>query len=145
MQKISTPMLVVAAALIAPDRSVLLQRRPFGAVHGGLWEFPGGKVSDGESPEMALVRELSEELDIVVDSAELKPLAFASGLTAGEAPARPLVILFYTCMKWEGEPRCAEGAELGWYGPENIGSLAMPPLDYPLAVRLREAIASDSL
>jgi len=137
-------MLVVAAALIAPDRSVLLQRRPLGTVHGGLWEFPGGKVSAGESPEIALVRELSEELGIDVDPAELKPLAFASGQTAGEAPSRPLVILLYTCTKWEGEPLCVEGADLAWFGPENIASLAMPPLDYPLAARLREAVDRDS-
>ncbi len=143
MQNISTPMLVVAAALIAADRSVLLQRRPLGTVHGGLWEFPGGKVSAGESPEIALVRELMEELEIVVDPGGLKPLAFASGKTAGEEASRPLVILFYTCTKWVDEPRCVEGAELGWFGPGSIASLAMPPLDYPLAARLREAVERD--
>ena len=93
-------MLVVAAALVGPDGMVLLHRRAFGAVHGGLWEFPGGKVNPGESPESALARELAEELGIAVEEADLAPVGFASGQTAGDDPARALVILLYSCARW---------------------------------------------
>ncbi|MCB2048781.1 MAG: (deoxy)nucleoside triphosphate pyrophosphohydrolase [Novosphingobium sp.] len=129
-------MLVVAAALIAPDGVVLLQRRPSDAVHGGLWEFPGGKVSDRETPEFALVRELQEELGITIGQGDLEPLGFASGWTEGESDSRPLVILLYTCARWAGEPRCLDGASIDWFDPAVIGSLDMPPLDYPLARQL---------
>lgn len=139
VQNISTPMLVVAAALVSPDGTVLLHRRAFGAVHGGLWEFPGGKVNDGEAPEIALRRELSEELDIVVEEGDLQPVGFASGQTQDNLPPRPLVILLYTCSRWIGEPRCVEGAGIGWFAPAEIAALAMPPLDYPLT---RQLVAS---
>ncbi len=135
-------MLVVAAALIGPDGAVLLHRRALGAVHGGLWEFPGGKLSDRETAESALRRELHEELDIVVEEKDLEPAAFASGLTEGESAPRALVILLYTCTKWVGEPRCVEGAGIGWFDPARIASLAMPPLDYPLARQLVAKLAS---
>ena len=134
-------MLVVAAALVRPDGCVLLHRRALEAVHGGLWEFPGGKVSDGETAEFALVRELDEELGILVDERELEPAGFASGLTEGETQARALVILLYTCTQWHGEPRCIEGAEIGWFEPGTIDALAMPPLDYPLARQLEAMLA----
>lgn len=140
MQNFSTPLLVVAAAIMAPDGTVLLQRRAFGGVHGGLWEFPGGKVDPGETLELALVREIEEELGIAVDPLDLEPLGFASGQTEGESPSRPLVILLYTCAKWQGVPRCLEGAEIGWFDPAEIASLAMPPLDYPLARQLHVAV-----
>jgi 8-oxo-dGTP diphosphatase len=129
-------MLVVAAALIGSDGSVLLQRRPLRAVHGGLWEFPGGKISAGETAENALVRELGEELDILVEATDLEPIAFASGWTGGQSPPRPLVILLYTCGKWTGEPRCVEGEAIAWIAPAQIEALDMPPLDYPLARQL---------
>lgn len=129
-------MLVVAAALIRVDGTVLLHRRAFGAVHGGLWEFPGGKVNEGETTESALKRELFEELDILVMENDLKPVAFASGQTQDNAPPRPLVILLYRCARWQGEPRCVEGAGIGWFAPGEIATLAMPPLDYPLARQL---------
>jgi len=132
-------MLVVAAALIRSDGDVLMHRRALGAVHGGLWEFPGGKISAGESAEIALKRELFEELDIAVEVKDLAPLAFASGQTEGESEPRALVILLYTCTKWAGEPRCVEGAGIGWFDPAMIAALDMPPLDYPLA---RELVAS---
>ena len=144
MQNLSTPLLVVAAALIRADGRVLMHRRAFTAVHGGLWEFPGGKVSAGETAEFALVRELSEELDIVVAERDLAPLGFASGRTEGESSVRPLVILLYTCTCWKGEPRCVEGAEIGWFDPAMTDSLEMPPLDYPLARQLRAMLAGVS-
>jgi 8-oxo-dGTP diphosphatase len=137
----STPLLVVAAALIDRNGSVLMQRRPCEAVHGALWEFPGGKVDKGESPESALVRELREELAIDVEPGDLEPLAFASGTGAAQAGAQPLVILLYTCRTWSGEPHCLEGAEITWIEPAAIAALAMPPLDYPLAAQLAEAMA----
>jgi 8-oxo-dGTP diphosphatase len=140
VQNISTPMLVVAAALIRGDGAVLLHRRAFEAVHGGLWEFPGGKVSGGESLKNALVRELSEELDICVSQDDLVPLGFASGLTEGELIPRTLVILLYTCAAWTGEPRCMEGAGMGWFDPAAIAALDMPPLDYPLARQLTDRL-----
>ena len=129
-------MIVVACALIGPDGSVLMHRRALNAVHGGLWEFPGGKVSRGESPEIALIRELSEELDIVVEAGDMVPLGFASGFTEGEMVPRALVILLYTCSRWTGAPRCVEGAGIDWIEPALIENLAMPPLDYPLARQL---------
>jgi 8-oxo-dGTP diphosphatase len=139
----STPMLVVAAALMAADGTVLLHRRALDVVHGGLWEFPGGKVSHRETAEFALCRELREELDVVVEEKDLKPLAFASGLTDGESASRALVILLYTCANWSGEPRCVEGAGIAWFDPAQIASLAMPPLDYPLARALVAMLARD--
>lgn len=136
-------MLVVAAALVGLDGLVFLHRRPLKAVHGGLWEFPGGKVNAGETAEFALCRELSEELDIGVEERDLEPLAFASGLTAQESGRRALVILLYTCRRWTGEPRCVEGAAIGWFEPARIGSMAMPPLDYPLACQLVAKLTTD--
>ncbi len=144
MQNISTPMLVVAAALIRADGSVLMHRRALEAVHGGLWEFPGGKVNDRETAEIALKRELLEELDIVVEVADLDPAAFASDLTESESEPRALVILLYTCTRWSGEPRCVEGAGIEWFDPGRIASLAMPPLDYPLARQLVARLAGNA-
>jgi len=137
-------MLVVAAALIRPDGAVLMHRRALFAVHGGLWEFPGGKISGGETAEIALKRELFEELDIRVETSDLSPLAFASGQTEGESEPRALVILLYTCAQWAGEPRCVEGAGIGWFDPALIAALDMPPLDYPLARALVASLARDA-
>jgi 8-oxo-dGTP diphosphatase len=141
VQNLSTPLLVVAAALIDAQGRVLMQRRPCQAVHGGLWEFPGGKIDAGESAEIALVRELREELAIAVAEHDLIPLGFASGATAARDEARALVILLYTCRTWSGEPCCLGAAEIAWYEPGSLASLAMPPLDYPLAAQLVEAIS----
>lgn len=131
-------MLVVAVALIGRSGDVLMQQRRFSGVHGGLWEFPGGKVEPGEDPEDAVVRELREELGITLPRSELEAVSFASGSTAppeqgGKGPARPLVILLYACRVWTGEPIALEAAQIAWMRPEAIGDLAMPPLDYPLA------------
>lgn len=144
-----TPLLVVAVALVAGDRQVLLHRRPLGTVHGGLWEFPGGKVEKGESPENAALRELDEELGVVLDATRLVPVGFASGLTAGAEEGgsdqrRTLVILLYAAFGWSGEPQARDGADIAWLRPEEISGLAMPPLDYPLAAALQSHLGSYS-
>jgi 8-oxo-dGTP diphosphatase len=127
-------MLVVAVALMRTDGRILMQQRNFSSEHGGLWEFPGGKVEPGETPENAGVRELEEELAVRIDPAALAPVSFASGWTAqGRAPRRPLVILLYACDAWEGTPHAREAEAIAWHAPAAIGDLRMPPLDYPLA------------
>lgn len=109
-----------------------MQRRRLGAVHGGLWEFPGGKVEAGESPESAALRELEEELGVELDRASLQPLSFASGPAELSEAGQAIVILLYSCRKWRGEAHCREGEEIRWLLPEALGDLEMPPLDYPL-------------
>jgi len=142
VQNFSRLMLVVAAALVRSDGRVLLHRRALDSLHGGLWEFPGGKVSDGETPEIALVRELSEELDIAVQESDLTPVGFASGQIEGTSRPGSLVILLYTCARWQGEPRCVEGTDIGWFDRATLGRQDMPPLDYPLARQLKALLAS---
>jgi 8-oxo-dGTP diphosphatase len=119
---------VVAAALVDPDRRILLQRRAPGRAMAGLWEFPGGKVEEGERPEDALVRELEEELGIAVDPAALTPAAFASADNAG----RHMLLLLYLCRDWQGEPRPLDASALQWLRPADMAALPMPPADEPL-------------
>lgn len=133
MQKIPTITIVVAVALIRNDGCVLMQRRPIAKAHGGLWEFPGGKVEPGESLESALSREIREELGIELEPVGLAPLTFASDPRHPQTPREDIVILLYTCRHWEGEPRCLDAEEIGWFAPDALADLAMPPLDYPLA------------
>jgi len=130
VQNNPTTILVVAAALIAPDGRILVHQRKFGAALGGLWEFPGGKVETGENPDFALVRELAEELGVAVEAADLQFLAEAS------EPGNPHVILLYTCRRWQGEPACLAGEGIAWVWPDALPGLAMPPLDVPLAQQL---------
>ena len=142
-------MLVTAVALIAPDGTILMQRRPFAAVHGGLWEFPGGKVEEGETPEDSAVREMAEELGVTIEPAHLQPVGFASGLTApasqgGREPQKSLVILLYACRNWTGTPLAIEAAAIAWVRCEAIAELPMPPLDYPLASALAGHLAAHS-
>ncbi|HMO67848.1 MAG TPA: (deoxy)nucleoside triphosphate pyrophosphohydrolase [Novosphingobium sp.] len=132
---------VVAAALLRGDGLVLMQRRPEGAVHGGLWEFPGGKVEPGESRESALLRELREELGIGARQGNLRHAARASEVLHGTGTATRLVIDLYIVTAWAGEPQCLPGARIDWFAPETVPSLAMPPLDYPLAEGLLKAMA----
>lgn len=127
------PILVVAAALLAPDGSVCLQQRPPDKAHGGLWEFPGGKVEAGETPEAALIREIREELGVVLHSADLVPAGFA-----GDAGT---VILLYACRNWQGAVAGLEAEAPVWFRPADIPALAMPPLDYPLAAQLAQLLA----
>jgi 8-oxo-dGTP diphosphatase len=125
-------MIVVAAAITASDGRVLVQRRPAGKAHGGLWEFPGGKVDPGETPEAALVRELAEELGIAVAPAALTPIAFASE-PAGD---RHILLLLYRVRRWSGEPRALAADALAWRLPADMVALPMPPADRPLVSAL---------
>lgn len=115
-----------------------MHRRPPGKHHGGLWEFPGGKVEPGETPGNALVRELAEELGIGCRREDLIPVTFAEERDADGRPA--IVILLYTLRVWVGEPVPLEsGARVGWFDPAEIEGLARPPLDVLLAARLAGA------
>ncbi len=134
MAKIPTAMLVVAVAFERADGRILMQQRPPGKAHAGLWEFPGGKVEPGETPRAALVREVNEELAVALDPAALKPACFADD-TAGEGRSA-IVILLYTARGWSGEPRAMEGGACAWFTRAEIAALAMPPLDYALLARL---------
>jgi 8-oxo-dGTP diphosphatase len=134
LQKIPT-MLVVAAALADEGGRILLQQRPEGTAMAGLWEFPGGKVEEGERPEAALARELREELGIEVDAERMVPACFASA-PLGE---RHLVLLLYICRDWAGEPRALHATALQWARPDEMRGLPMPPADEPL-IGLLEAL-----
>lgn len=128
-------LLVVAAALVDRDGRILVQQRPAGKPMAGLWEFPGGKVEPGETPEAALIRELAEELAIDVDHACLAPACFASD-TLGN---RHLLLLLYVCRKWRGTPVAQHASALRWVRPVELYGLDMPPADLPL-IGLLEAL-----
>lgn len=135
MEEISTVLIVVALALVSGEGKVLVQQRPPNKAHGGLWEFPGGKVDSGETPEEALVREIDEELGVTIAVGDLAPHAFASGM-AGTG-ARPLLLLLYIATQWQGEPAALEaGSRVAWVAAETLPTLPMPPLDVPLAQAL---------
>ena len=136
--------LVAACALVDTDGRVLIAQRPQGKPMAGLWEFPGGKVEKGESPEAAIVREIDEELGIALDESNLRPLSFASGPANPPTSFDPLIILLFACSKWRGEPECRDGEEIRWYLPEQLAGLEMPPLDRPLAEALLAAIRGGS-
>jgi 8-oxo-dGTP diphosphatase len=126
--QLSGLMVVTAAALIDETGQVLVQRRPAGKMMAGLWEFPGGKIEPGETPESALARELVEELGITVDAARLTPAVFASEPLAG----RHLLLLLYICRSWSGTPRALDAEQILWCRPESLHTLDMPPADRPL-------------
>lgn len=126
--------LVSAAALIDPDGRVLLTRRPEGKSMAGLWEFPGGKVEPGETPEAALIRELDEELGVDTRESCLAPLTFASHAYEGFHLLMPL----FACRKWTGIPRPREGQALAWVAPGALRDYPMPPADIPLIPVLRD-------
>jgi 8-oxo-dGTP diphosphatase len=126
----------VAAALIAADGRLLVQRRPPGKSLAGLWEFPGGKPEIGESPEQALVRELNEELGIAVETRDLTASAFASEALGH----RHLILLLYICRIWEGAPRALHASELRWVDFAELNRLDMPPADRPLIAALAKLI-----
>ena len=121
-------MTVVAAALVGPERRVLLQQRAPKRAMAGLWEFPGGKVESHELPEAALARELEEELGIVVAPADLVPACFASA-PVGDCH---MILLLYVCRRWRGEPRPLDASALKWLRPDEMQADEMPPADQPL-------------
>ncbi len=128
--------LVAAVALVDLDGRVLIARRPEGKPMAGLWEFPGGKVADGESPEAALIRELGEELGIDVTASCLAPLTFASHAYERFHLLMPL----YVCRVWDGAVRALEGQQLAWVRPNRLKDYPMPPADVPLIAMLRDLL-----
>ena len=125
-------LLVVACALVDADRRVLIAQRPQGKAMAGLWEFPGGKIEPGETPEMALIRELDEELGVATQTACLAPLSFASHSYENFHLLMPL----YVCRKWQGVPEPREHIALKWVRPPALRDYAMPPADEPLIAAL---------
>ena len=129
-------LLVTAVALVDIDGRVLLARRPAEKPMPGLWEFPGGKVQAGETPETALIRELYEELGIDVTEACLAPFTFASHKYADFHLLMPL----FVCRVWDGVVTAQEGQELKWVRPLDMGNFNMPPADLPLVAMLRDLL-----
>ncbi len=127
-------LLVAAVALVDADGRVLLARRPEGKSMAGLWEFPGGKVGAGETPEAALIRELREELAIDTVESCLAPFTFASHRYDDFHLLMPL----YLCRVWQGTPTAQEGQTLAWVRPVRMRDYPMPPADKPLVAMLRD-------
>ena len=125
---------VVAGALKRADGCWLMHQRPEEKHHGGLWEFPGGKVESSEIPIESLIRELREELGVAIRAQDCLPVAFAEEVPGGGG--NPIVILLYRIARWEGEPTALEGGAVGWFTPAQIADLAKPPLDIVLYERL---------
>jgi len=128
---------VSAVAMVDMDGRVLMAQRPEGKSMAGLWEFPGGKVEEGETPEATLVRELKEELDIDITESCLAPFTFASHSYDDFHLMMPL----YLCRVWKGEPRGAEGQKLKWVYPVKMNQLPMPGADVPLVAMLRDFLS----
>jgi 8-oxo-dGTP diphosphatase len=128
--------LVVACALVDVDGRVLIAKRPEGRSMAGLWEFPGGKVEVGETPEAAMIRELEEELSIEVNPACLAPFTFASHTYETFHLLMPLFI----CRKWGGEVIPREGQEIAWVRAKRLSDYEMPPADVPLQAMLRDLL-----
>jgi 8-oxo-dGTP diphosphatase len=132
----SNLLLVVAAALVDVDGRVLICQRPEGKQLAGLWEFPGGKVEAGETPEACLIRELQEELGITVTHACLAPFVFASHAYEGFHLLMPL----YLVRRWTGAVTAIEHQAVAWVRPEKLSDYPMPPADAPLVAWLRDLI-----
>ena len=128
--------LVAACALVDADGRVLLTERPAGKPMAGLWEFPGGKIEPGERPEETLIRELKEELGIVVKEACLAPLTFASHTYDDFHLLMPL----YVCRRWDGMPEPRHHAALKWVRPKDMKDYPMPAADLPLIPMLRDLL-----
>jgi 8-oxo-dGTP diphosphatase len=132
---VSAPLLLVAAAaLVDVDGRVLICQRPEGKSFAGLWEFPGGKLEPGETPETCLIRELDEELGIAVNAACLSPFVFASHAYEAAHLLMPLFLL----RRWEGQPQAREHSALAWVKPIRLFDYPMPPADAPLCAYLRD-------
>ena len=126
--------LVAAVALIDPDGRVLMAQRPEGKSMAGLWEFPGGEIEPGETPEVALIRELQEELGIDTWASCLAPLTFASH----SYETFHLLMPLFACRKWKGIPQGREGQALKWVRADALMNLPMPAADVPLVAHLRD-------
>ena len=132
--RIDKPLLpVVAGVLVNAEQKILLSKRPLSKPMGGLWEFPGGKIEMGESPEAALVRELREELSVIIRPEHLQPLTFVS-----ESYEKfHLLMPVFVCAIWQGEPQPLESSELMWMNPQSFDTLNVPPADRHLGPWLR--------
>lgn len=135
-----TMLAVVAAALPDGKGQWLMYRRPAVKQHGGLWEFPGGKVEAGETPEEALCREIAEEIDLALDPAGLEHVAAARSPQENSCPA--IAIDLYVARDWQGQAQSLEGGTVGWFTAEQIDTLDKPPLDIELAKQLFASSAS---
>ena len=135
-------LLVSAVALIDRDGRVLMAQRPEGKPMAGLWEFPGGKIEPGETPETALIRELDEELGINTAASCLAPLSFASHSygPSDDRPAFHLLMMLYVCRRWQGRPRPIEGGALKWVWPQQLRDYPMPEADIPLIAALQDLL-----
>jgi 8-oxo-dGTP diphosphatase len=129
-------LLVAACALIDPDKRILIAERPAGKPMAGLWEFPGGKVEDGETPEDTVIRELHEELAVSVKKACLAPLTFASHDYSDFHILMPLFI----CRRWDGDPVGREAQRLKWVRANRLRDFPMPPADQPLISHLADLL-----
>jgi 8-oxo-dGTP diphosphatase len=129
-------LLVAACALIDPDKRVLIAQRPQGKPMAGLWEFPGGKVEEGEAPEDTIIRELAEELGVTVTRPCLAPLTFASHNYREFHILMPL----FVCRRWEGNPVPIEAQQLKWVRPNRLRDFPMPPADEPLISHLADLL-----
>jgi 8-oxo-dGTP diphosphatase len=134
VEKSPTSVLVVAAAIHDREGRLLLQQCLAHKRHAGLWEFPGGKVESEETPQLALCREIAEELDLELDPGALVPAGFAEELPSGGRPG--IVLLLYTCRTWRGTPTALEGQAWSWFTLEEAAALALPPMDRALLERL---------
>ncbi len=134
---IGLPVLLVSAvALVNGQGQLLLAKRPEGKSMAGLWEFPGGKIKEGETPEFALCRELEEELGIETRECCFAPLGFASHSYDDFHLMMPL----YVCRMWTGEPKPCEGQELAWVKPNDLSGYEMPPADVPLIYQIQDRL-----
>ena len=135
-------LLVSAAALIDRDGRVLLAQRSKGRPMAGLWEFPGGKIEPGETPETALIRELNEELGINTAASCLAPLSFTShSYDASDSRAAfHLLMMLYVCRRWQGRPQPIEGGALKWVRPQQLRDYPMPEADIPLIAALQDLL-----
>ena len=131
-----TILLVAACALVDVDGRVLICKRPKGKAMAGLWEFPGGKLEHGESPEACLIRELEEELGVIVNDACLAPFVFASH----DYESFHLVMPLYLCRRWDGVVTPREHEAIAWVKPARLGDYPMPPADAPLIAWLRDLL-----
>ena len=129
-------MLVTACALLDADNRVLIAQRPPGKAMAGLWEFPGGKVEPGETPEDAVIREIAEELSVKVTKSCLAPLTF----TSFDYPEFHLLMPLYVCRRWEGTPVAREHSALKWVRANRLRDYPMPPADEPLISHLADLL-----